>query len=356
MPRRPLALLALLAMAALLAGACGSDDGGDDDGGAVAAAAKDEAPTKVRLGYFPNVTHASAIVGVEKGIFKEKLGDDELEVSTFSAGPAAVEALFSEAIDATYIGPNPAINAFAKSNGEAIRIISGATSGGAFLVVRPEITGPADLKGKKIASPQLGNTQDVALRYWLDQQGIKTTTDGGGDASVVPQENAQTLETFRSGDIQAAWVPEPWATRLTTEGGGRVLVDEATLWPGGNFVTTHLVVRTKFLEEHPGAVRRLLEGQVAANRFIAENEADAQSIVNQGIERVTSKRLSDAVITGAWKNLRFTNDPIASSLATSAKHAEAVGLLEKVDLEGIYDLDLLNKVLDEAGEDQVADS
>ena len=356
--RRPTFLL--LVLVALAASACGSTDSKDAKGAGAddpaTTATGSEAPTTVRLGYFPNLTHASAIVGVEKGIFQDKLGDNKLEVSTFNAGPAAVEALFSDALDAAYIGPNPAINAFVKSNGDAIRVISGATSGGAFLIVKPGITDAADLKGKKIASPQLGGTQDVALRYWLKDNGIDTNPEGGGDASIIPQENAQTLETFRSGGISGAWVPEPWATRLVNEGGGKVLVDEASLWPEGEFVTTQLVVRTKFLEEHPGAVRKLLEGQVAANDFIAAHKAEAQTLVNDGIEKVTSKRLADDVITGAWKNLRFTNDPIASSLATSAKHAEVVGLLPKVDLKGIYELDLLNQVLKAAGEDVVKDT
>lgn len=354
---RPLRLVAAALGLALLAGACGSGDASKSAGStttSAGAAGEKEAPTTVRLGYFPNVTHATAIVGVEKGIFQEKLGDDKLETATFNAGPAAVEAIFSGAIDATYVGPNPAINAFAKSKGEAIRIISGATSGGAALVVKPDIAKAADLKGKKVATPQLGGTQDVALRSWLKDQGLATTPEGGGDVSVVPQENAQTLETFKSGAIVGAWVPEPWATRLVTEGGGKVLVDESSLWPNGEFVTTQLIVRTAFLKEHPQAVKRLLEGQVAANDFIAKNEAEAQSLVNQGIEKITSKRLADAVITGAWKNLRFTNDPIASSLATSAKHAEDIGLLDKVDLKGIYDLRLLNEVLKAAGEDEVS--
>jgi NitT/TauT family transport system substrate-binding protein len=354
MKRRTL-LLAILALFAVVVAACGGSDADDESPPTAGGAAGDEAeePTTVRLGYFPNVTHATAIVGVEKGLFQEKLGEDKLQVSTFNAGPAAIEAIFSDALDATYIGPNPAINAFAKSNGEAIRIVSGATSGGAALVVKPDIAKPADLKGKKIASPQLGNTQDVALRSWLKDNGIATTPEGGGDASIVPQENAQTLETFKSGAISAAWVPEPWVTRLVNEGGGKVLVDEATLWPGGDFVTTHLIVRTKFLEEHPGAVKRLLEGQVAANDFVAANPTEAQALVNQGIEKVTSKRLADTVIQGAWKNLRFTNDPVASSLKTSADHAEDVRLLEKVDLDGIYDLTLLNEVLKTAGEGAV---
>jgi|SRR5688572_10517251 len=337
-------LLLPLAVLAFLAG-CG---GGDDAG-----AAKVGEPVAVRLGHFPNVTHATALVGVEKGILAEALGPDTLQVSTFNAGPAAVEALFSGALDAAYIGPNPAVNAFAKSDGEAVRIVSGATSGGAFLVVKPEIAGAAGLEGKKVATPQLGGTQDVALRHWLRDQGLATDPQGGGDVSILPQENAQTLETFRSGLIAGAWVPEPWATRLVQEGGGKVLVDEATLWPNGDFVTTHLLVRTEFLKKHPATVRRLLEGQVQANAYLADHPTEAQQLANTGIERITGKRLQDEVITAAWEHLRFTNDPVASSLQASADHATSVGLLEEVDLDGIYDLALLNEVLKEHGEEEV---
>jgi NitT/TauT family transport system substrate-binding protein len=323
----------LLAAAAVALAACGSD------------AASGSAPsTTLRLGYFPNVTHATAIVGVEKGIFARALGADTLKTQTFNAGPAAVEALLSGAIDATYIGPNPAINAFAKSHGEAIRIISGATSGGAALVVAPTITSAAQLRGKKIASPQLGNTQDVALRSWLADHGLKTDAQGGGDVTIVPQENAQTLETFRAGAIDGAWVPEPWVGRLVLEGGGTVLVDEKSLWPGGKFVTTHLVVATTFLKQHPDVVRRLLEGQVEANAFVNDHPEEAQQLVNAGIEKLTGRKLADATIRAAWRNLTFTNDPVESSLRTSAAHAEAVGLLEDVDLDGIYDLRLLHEV------------
>src|SRR5688572_16577034 len=246
-------LVGLLAAVALAGCGSSSQD--------TAAGTVDKAAEKVdlRLGYFPNITHASAVVGVEKGIFAEKLGSGvNLTTSAFNAGPAAVEAIFNGAIDATYIGPNPAINAFAKSNGEAVRIISGATSGGAYLVVNPSINKPADLKGKKIASPQLGNTQDVALRSWLKANKLSADTQGGGDVSIAPQENGQTLEAFKTGLIAGAWVPEPWATRLIQEGQGKVLVDEKTLWPGGQYVTTHLMVRTGFLKDHPDVVQRLL--------------------------------------------------------------------------------------------------
>ena len=334
-------LLAVIALAALVvAGACGNDGGPASAGSA-------ERVT-VRLGHFPNVTHATAIVGVEKGLFAKALGNDELEVKTFNAGPEATEALLSEAIDATYLGPNPAINAFVKTKG-GIRIISGATSGGAALVVKPEITSVTQLEGKKIATPQLGNTQDVALRAYLKDKGLATDAQGGGDVTILPQENSLTLDSFKSGQIQGAWVPEPWVSRLVLDGGGKVLIDEKTLWPKGEFVTTHLVVRAAFLEEHPETVKRLLQGQVAANEYLAENSTEAQTVVNDGIAKITGKKLADNVIAEAFENLKFTDDPIASSLQESADDAVAVGLLQKPDLTGIYALELLNAVLKAKG-------
>lgn len=336
--------LFLAAIVVTAVAGCGS-------GGSKAATGADGAVT-LRLGYFPNLTHATALAGVEKGIYAAKLSPDKLAVQTFNAGPAAVEALFSEGLDAAYVGPNPAINAFAKSEGKAIRIISGATSGGAFLVVKPTINQPGDLKGKRVASPQLGGTQDVALRAWLSGQGLKPDTSAG--ASVIPQDNAQTLQTFKTGAIEGAWVPEPWATRLVQEGGGKVLVDERDLWPNGRFVTTHLVVRTKFLQEHPATVKRLIEAQVAANDFVNANPDEARSLTNQGIEKITGKKLPPAVINASFKNLTFTNDPVASSLTKSARDAESVGLLKKVELQGIYDLSILDEVLKASGQPPVA--
>ncbi len=319
-----------------------------------AVAAPKQGSVTLHLGYFPNVTHASAIVGVESGLFEQKLGSDvRLETSTFNAGPAAIEALNSGALDATYVGPNPAINAYAQSGGEAIRIISGATSGGAFLVVKPTIKNVKALKGKKVASPQLGNTQDVALRTYLKKNGLKTDTAGGGDVSIVPQDNAQTLDTFKQGQIDGAWVPEPWATRLVQEGGGKILVNESTLWPKGQFVTTQLIVRTQFLKDHPDAVKRLLEGQVAANDLIKSDPQKAEQLVGQGINNATGKPITPELVTASLKNLTFTNDPIASSLRKSAKDAQAAGLLKPVDLKGIYDLKLLNQVLKKQGEPTV---
>jgi NitT/TauT family transport system substrate-binding protein len=340
-------VLALLATVPLVA-ACGDGDGGGDGTDASA----DE--VALRLGYFPNITHAPALVGVGADIFERTLGDGvTLETQTFNAGPEAVEALFAGALDASFIGPNPAINAYAQSDGEAIRIVSGSTSGGAFLVVEPEITTAADLEGASLATPQLGNTQDVALRTWLSDQGLTTDTSGGGDVSIVPQENAATLDAFKAGEIDGAWVPEPWATRLIQEGGGVVLVDERDLWPDGRYVTTHLIVRTEYLEQHPDVVRGLLYGELEAIEYIAENGTRAQHLVNDEIEAITDKRIADQVIQGAWPNFVFTVDPIASSLQQSASDAIAAGLLDEVDLSGIYSLDLLNEVLADTGLDPV---
>jgi len=311
-------------------------------------------PVTLRLGYFPNVTHATAIVGVEGGLFEDALGDGvDLQLLNYTSGTTAIEALFADAIDATYIGPNPAINGFAQSDGQALRIISGATSGGAFLVVKPEITKPKDLKGTTLASPSLGNTQDVALRAWLKKQGLETDTEGGGDVSIVPQDNALTLQAFQSGDIDGAWVPEPWATRLIDEAGAKVLVDERDLWPDGQYVTTHLIVAKTYLDEHPDVVKRLLEGQVAANDFIADTPDVAQNLVAKGIENITGKPISAELVAKTFENLTFTDDPIASSLKKSAKAAVKVGLLDPVDLDGIYDLKLLNKLLKAKGEPTV---
>jgi sulfonate transport system substrate-binding protein len=321
----------------LLAAACGGGGG---------SSAKSSGQVTLRLGYFPNLTHATALVGVSKGIFAKDLGSNvTLKTTTFNAGPAAVEALFGNQIDATYVGPNPAINAFQKSNGQAVRIIAGATSGGAALVVKPSITSAAQLKGKKLASPQLGNTQDVALRAWLKRQGLTTNAQGGGDVQILPQDNSQTLDTFKSGQIDGAWVPEPWATRLVLDGKGKVLVDERTLWPQGKFLTTTLLVRTAFLKDHPDVVRNLLKGHVEATNFVNQNPAEAQQIANTAIAQLTGKALANAVITEAWGNMTFTWDPLSSTLRKEASDAEAAGLLSQVNLTGLVNVGPLNTVL-----------
>ena len=352
--RRPLLVAAVTTLAVVGLAACGSSSSGGAGSSGSAGASTGGAPVTLRLGYFPNLTHAVAIAGVQKGIYAKDLGSNvTLKTSTFNAGPEAVQALFSGAIDASFVGPNPTINAWAKSKGTAIKVISGAASGGAYLIVKPDIKTAADLKGKKIATPQLGNTQDVALRYWLDQQGLKADQTGGGDVSVVPQDNGITLTTFASGQIDGAWVPEPYATRLIAESGGHVLVDEKTLWPQGQYVTTDLVVATKFLDAHPDVVKALLQGEVDTLAYLKASPTEAQGVVNDGIKAISGKSLDPKVLASAWNNVVFTVDPIASSLVAGAQHAEKVGLLDPVDLKGIYDLDLLNEVLAKAGQPPV---
>ncbi len=312
---------------------------------------------KLRLGYFANVTHATAIVAVENGAFARALeGKAKLETFTFNAGPSAIEALLSGALDASYIGPNPAINAYVKSRGAALRVVSGAASGGAFLVVDPSIESFEQLRGKKLATPQLGGTQDVALRAWLRSKGFKVELAGVSDVTVVPQENAQTLEQFRARHISGAWVPEPWATRLVLEGGGKVLVDERELWPAGRFVTTHLIVRTEYLEKNRALVRAILDAHLDTQRGVLESAERAQDTVNAAIARITGKRIAPEVLSGAWKGLEFTHDPIASSLLKCAQDAQSVGLvkLEGMDLLGIYDLSVLNEALAARGLEPVS--
>jgi NitT/TauT family transport system substrate-binding protein len=310
----------------------------------------------VHLGYFPNLTHATALVGVHEGIFAKALGTGvKLSTATFNAGPAEVQALFAGALDAAYLGPNSAISGFTQSGGAAIVVVSGATSGGAALVVKSSITSAAQLKGAKLATPQLGNTQDVALRSWLKLQGFKTDTLGGGDVSILPQANSTAVTAFQTGAIDGGWLPEPYATQLV-QAGGHVLVDERTLWPGGKFATTVLAVRKAFLKAHPDVVKALIEGQVQANDFVNSHAQQAQADAAAEIATISGKAPSSKVVTAAWPDLTFTDDPVAASIQTAADHAVAVGIGKKVTLTGLVDVTVLNQVLTAAGEPTVASS
>ena len=342
-------------VALVVAGAaCSSDDESTPSttSGALNATAAAEGNVTLRLGYFPNITHSQPLVGLARGTYQEVLGANvKLETKTFNAGPAAIEALFAGEIDAAYVGPNPAINGYVQSEGKALRIIAGATSGGALLVVRPEagIKEAKDLADKKIASPQLGNTQDVALRNYLAANGLNAR-EQGGNVQVLPSQNPDTLSLFKQGSIDGAWVPEPWATRLVNEAGGQIFVDERDLWPNKEFVTTQLIVSTDFLDEHPTVVEKLIKAHVEITQWIKANPSDAKKLVNDGIKQVTSAGLAPEVIDAAWEHLAVTYDPIASSLRSSADAAYKLGFLkDKPDLANIYALDPLNKVLTAEG-------
>src|ERR1700737_5007731 len=262
-----------LALVAMFAVACGQ--------GVSSASPNDDQPLPLRLGYFPNLTHAPALAGIKKGFFATALGSTvTIETHTFNAGGDAVTSIPSNSIDATFVGPSPTTNAFVQSHGQAVRVVAGATSGGALLVVKPSITSISGLKGKKIADPQLGATQDVALRWFLKSNGLSSDTAGGGDVSVLPQDNAQTLTAFKQGQIDGAWVPEPWASRLVLEGRGRGLADERDLWPQGKFVTTNLIARTYFLQAHPKRIKALLEGLYQGVSYLNSSPSEAKTLTD----------------------------------------------------------------------------
>src|SRR6478752_7711865 len=301
---------------------------------AAAPAAGTSPAAELRLGYFGNITHGPALVGVTKGFIAKELGQTKLSTQVFNAGPAAIEALNAGAIDATYIGPNPAINSFVKSKGESISIIAGAASGGAQLVVRPDITSPSQLRGKKLATPQLGGTQDVALRAWLGKQGYRTSPDGGGDVAINPTENAQTLKLFQDGKLDGAWLPEPWASRLVLQAGARVLVDK------------------KFAAGHPQTVEALLKGHVESVKWLNDTpSAEKAAVVNAALKQDAGKALAQNVIDRSLKNIVFTVDPLAGAFKKLLQDGVDAGTTKKADLNGLFDLRGLNSVATEKSTD-----
>ncbi len=310
-------------------------------------------PAIVRFGYFPNITHAQAVIGIADGTFARALGDSaKIDPKIFNAGPSAIEALFAGQLDLTYIGPNPALNGYVKSKGEALRIVAGATSGGAVLVVRSDagINSPADFRGKKIATPQLGNTQDVAARAWLMNQGFKLK-EQGGDTQVIPIANPDILTLFLKKEIHAAWVPEPWGARLAREANGKIFLDERALWQDGKFVVAHIIVSTKFLKAQPDLVKKFLVAHVELTQRINGDPVAAKQKLNSEIERLTGAALSKDVLDDAWSRQNITYDPIRASLFGSADAAFKLGFLGDTapNLDEIYDLTLLNAVLKDKG-------
>jgi NitT/TauT family transport system substrate-binding protein len=334
----------------LLAAGCASSSASSGSGGAPAA------HVTLRLGFLENITHASALVGVKQGFFTKNLGKNvTLKLYPFSTGTEEATALLAGQLDAAYVGPNPAIKAWQQSSGSLIKVISGAASGGAELVVRSGITAASQLKGQKLASPSLGNTQDVSMRYWLKQQGLTTTSTGGGDVPITPiTPNSDAVLAFESGQIAGGWEPAPYDAEMIADG-GHALVNEASLWPGGQFVTTELVATQSFIATNPTVISDLLKGQIEANSYIASDKSAAETAANAELESLSGKSLKSAILAAAFAQVTFTNDPIASSLITDAAHAVSVGLLSPVkNLSGIYDLGPLNKLLAAAGQSQVS--
>jgi NitT/TauT family transport system substrate-binding protein len=302
----------------------------------------------IRVGYFPNLTHAQALVGLARGDFANALGPSvKIETTVFNAGPPVIEAMFAKRIDLAYVGPNPAINGYVQSQGKALRIVAGSMSGGAALVVRTDanIEVPTQLDGKRIATPQLGNTQDVALRAYIARHNLKPR-ENGGTVEIIPTPNAQIIDLMRNKQLDGAWVPEPWASRLVVDGGCRVLVDERDLWPQGDFVTAQIIVSTDYLEAHRDVVRAWIDAHVAVTQWMLDHPAEAKQVVNGEVEKLSGQALSPAVLDAAWGRMHPTWDPVASSLIESANTAHAAGFLREAPvLDGIYDLGLLNEVL-----------
>ncbi|MFD3452617.1 aliphatic sulfonate ABC transporter substrate-binding protein [Streptomyces sp. NPDC058691] len=358
--RRIVAGAALLPLLALAACGYGSDKKDDTSNaaassGASSAASKKLSASTVKIGYFANLTHATPLVGLKEGFFAQELGSGTtIKESVFNAGPAEIEALNAGSIDIGWIGPSPAVNGWSKSGGKSLKIISGSASGGVKLVVNPKkIKTLKDVKGKRIATPQLGNTQDVALLNWISEQGWKVdATSGKGDVSVVRTDNKITPDAYKAGSIDGAWVPEPTASKLVAEG-AKVLLDESSLWKDGKFVITNVIVSQKFLSEHPDVVEAVLRGSVKTNAWITANPDKAKADANAQLEKLSGKPLPDEIIDPAWKSIQVTDDPLASTLRDEADHAVTAGLLEKPDLKGIYDLTILNKILTAEGKTEI---
>ena len=357
-PRRRLRGLEIAVLAALVAligaGAAVAAVTGGSRGTAEQPAAASGPATELRLGYFANVTHAPALIGVNNGILARHLGATALKTQVFNAGPSAIEALNAGAIDAAYLGPNPAINSFVKSDGESIRIIAGSTSGGAQLVVKPGITTASQLRGKVLATPQLGGTQDVALRSWLAGEGLATTPSGGGDVTINPTGNAGTLKLFQEGKLDGAWLPEPWASRLVLQAGAHVLVNEADLWEDGAFATTILIVSKAFLAAHPQTVDALLAGNAESVDWLNANPAEAAASVNAALQAQAGKELPADVINRSLSELRFTVDPLARTFPRLLQDGVRSGVGTQAKLSGIFELRPLNRLLDKAGKPEIS--
>jgi NitT/TauT family transport system substrate-binding protein len=350
---RRAATSALLLATAALVGACGSS--GDPAG---SASAQPE-PSTVNLGYLVNLTHAPALIGVSHGYFQAAMPKGTtVKTTTFSAGPAENEALLGGALDAAFVGPGPAINAFIKTKGNVL-IVAGTASGGAGLVVSKAIANgnfPADLAGKTISTPQLGNTQDIALRTWLSSKGLATSITGGGQVTIDSSSgNSLSLQNFESGKIAGGWVPEPYESEFILQGKGTLAVDEASIWPNGKFPTTVLVVTKSLLQNHPDIVKDLIKGLVTSVNWINANESAAPAAVNAALAATTGgKLLKSNVLALAWTHLSFVLDPFASDVQTDANNAQKVGINKSANIKGILDLGPLNAILSAAGSPTVS--
>ncbi|HTX25506.1 MAG TPA: ABC transporter substrate-binding protein [Streptosporangiaceae bacterium] len=339
---------AVMIGAALLLAACSSSSSSSSSTPGNSTGTSDAPPVTVRLGFLTNITHAPALVGLKEGFFAKALGSaGTLDPTAFSTGTEETTALLAGQLDAAYVGPNPAINAWEKSGGTAIKVISGAATGGASVVVAKGITSVGQLRGKTLATPSLGNTQDVALRYWLKQNGLTTTTTGGGDVFLKPTTpNSAAVLEFKSGQIAGGSEPAPYDVEMVKDGGTVLLTETG--------VTTLLVVTQTFLSAHPAVVADLIKAQIQANDFIKSDPAAAETAANSELAAYTGKPLKASIVAASFSEITFTDDPDAASLTSDAAQATSLGLLKPVNLSGIFDLAPLNQALAAAGQPQVS--
>lgn len=322
---RPLAAAALFTCA--LSAGCTRSNAGDS----------------FRIAFFPNISHAQALVGNDEGAFAEAVGPVKLEAKQFNAGPAAMQALSSGSIDLAYTGVSPAINTYLKA-GRELRIVAGAVNGGALFITKTARS-PRELKGKLLATPQFANSQDIALRHWLKTQGLSVAEDRKGDVRLTPLSNPDILTLFIANRLEGAWVPEPWASRLIHEGGGHVLVDERELWPDGAFPTTVVVTTTKVLQTRPREVAAILRAHLALTKRWGADPAAFARQTNDAFQKLTGKRLSEVILKEAFSRIQPTVEPPAEALATAAKHAYELGFASTADVSGIIDRTPLREAL-----------
>jgi NitT/TauT family transport system substrate-binding protein len=294
-----------------------------------------------RLGFFPNLTHAQALVGYDQTTFAKALAGKKIELKKFNAGPTAMMALMSGELDVTYVGSGPAIQTYVKS--KVIRVIAGSASGGAMLVTHTAQSA-RDLSGKKVATPQLGNSQDIALRYWLKSQGMSAPVQGGGDVLVTPIANPDIFSLFIRKELEGAWVPEPWGARLIAEGGGRIMIDERNLWENGEFPTTILAASEKSLQNRREEIRAILQAHIdLTNQAQKEPKAFARK-ANQAFGAITGRPLQENILFDAFSRIKWTTDPMSKKLQIAADHAAELGFIPPTNIDPMVDTSLLNSL------------